>query len=41
MKLQPIVAVVDVMRMIVLHPDGASKLLEYVKDDDGTYQICL
>ncbi|KAI3446071.1 hypothetical protein Pfo_002736 [Paulownia fortunei] len=26
--------VVDVMRMIVLHPDGAGKLLQYVKDED-------
>ncbi|XP_057788250.1 uncharacterized protein LOC131005346 [Salvia miltiorrhiza] len=26
--------VIDVVRMIVLHPDGAAKLLQYVKDDD-------
>ncbi|KAK6136802.1 hypothetical protein DH2020_029450 [Rehmannia glutinosa] len=28
------VIIVDVMRMVVLHPDGASKLLQHVKDEN-------
>lgn len=38
-NLEAIVAVIDVVRMIVLHPDGAAKLMQHVKDQDGTNEI--
>ncbi|PIN02311.1 hypothetical protein CDL12_25172 [Handroanthus impetiginosus] len=31
--------VVDLMRMIVLHPDGAGKLLQHVKDEDIVIEL--
>lgn len=32
-------AVIDIMRMVVLHPDGAATLLKHVNDENGKWDV--
>ena len=32
------VSVIDILRMLVLHPDGATVLLKHVEDENGTWR---
>lgn len=35
-SLFPLFAVIDILRMMILHPDGASKLLKLINNGNGT-----
>ncbi|XP_074299105.1 uncharacterized protein LOC141630133 [Silene latifolia] len=39
--LSMIFPVIDILRMIILHPDGAAKLLKHINCVGGKYNSCL